>query len=107
MINILSGTAQNLIKKKTNVAQEQGSKNDLDYLDFMDEDEINEILVTHMPIVKLAPGEYMFGTKRVKIQVKANGILINVGGGFATLSEYIKQNAPFECIKIAMVMKEK
>ena len=64
MVGDMTGTARNLIKKKAFFAQNQGSTDQLDYLDYMDEDEINEILVTHMPIVKLAPGEYMLGTKK-------------------------------------------
>ena len=31
--------------------------------------------------------------------------MLRVGGGFATLVDYIKQNGPFECIKIYKLMK--
>ena len=31
--------------------------------------------------------------------------MIRVGGGYAKLEEYIRQNGPFECIKIYKLMK--
>ena len=31
--------------------------------------------------------------------------MIRVGGGYSKLEEYIKQNGPFECIKIYKLMK--
>ena len=31
--------------------------------------------------------------------------MIRVGGGYSKLEEYIKQNGPFECIKIYKMMK--
>jgi len=37
--------------------------------------------------------------------IKANSIMIRVGGGFATLEEHIRQVGPFECIKIYKQMK--
>ena len=37
--------------------------------------------------------------------IKNNSVMIRVGGGFMTLEEYIKQNGPFECIKIYKLMK--
>jgi len=37
--------------------------------------------------------------------IKNNSVMIRVGGGFASLEEYIKQNGPFECIKIYKLMK--
>ena len=37
--------------------------------------------------------------------IKNNSVMIRVGGGFATLEEHIKQNGPFECIKLYKMMK--
>ena len=37
--------------------------------------------------------------------IKNNSVMIRVGGGFASLEEYIKHNGPFECIKIYKLMK--
>jgi len=33
--------------------------------------------------------------------------MIRVGGGYATMEEYLRQNAPFECIKILKTMRDK
>ena len=73
----------------------------------MDTQQVGAALVEHMPLVKLADGEYLIGTEKKKIIVKSNNLLIRVGGGFITLEEYITRNAPFECIKIHMLMKDK
>jgi len=37
--------------------------------------------------------------------IKANQIMLRVGGGYATFEDYIKQVGPFECIKIYKLMK--
>lgn len=37
--------------------------------------------------------------------IKNNSVMVRVGGGFTTLEDYIKQNGPFECIKIYKLMK--
>merc|ERR1719458_1910094 len=37
--------------------------------------------------------------------MRSNKVMIRVGGGFATLEEYIRQNGPFECIKIYKRMR--
>jgi len=72
----------------------------------MDSKQVGAALVEHMPFIKLDEDEYLIGTEKKKIIVKANNLLIRVGGGYITLEEYITRNAPFECIKIHMHMKE-
>ena len=49
----------------------------------------------------------MFGTKKITAKIVNNQLVIRVGGGYATLEEYLKQNGPFECIKIAKHMRDK
>ena len=49
----------------------------------------------------------MIGTEKKNVMLKSNGVMIRVGGGYATLDEYLHQNASFECIKISMIMNEK
>ena len=39
------------------------------------------------------------------MMIKANQIMLRVGGGYATFEDYIKQVGPFECIKIYKLMK--
>lgn len=61
-----------------------------------------------LPIIKLEgqDGKYMIGTQKQSIQIKSDRLFIRVGGGYATLEEYLKQNGPFECIKLAKVMRD-
>ena len=73
----------------------------------MDPEEVGAFLVEHLPIIKIGEADYMIGTEKRRIILRASNILIRVGGGYVTLEEYITRNAPFECIKIYMLMKEK
>ena len=75
--------------------------------DYMNEEEINMPLTSLLPVLKLEAGKYMIGTEKKPIQIKNDSLLIRVGGGYATLEEYLHQNGPFECIKIAKVMRDK
>jgi len=64
-----------------------------------------------LPVIKIELGnpvdkcKYQIGTQAGVLLIKTNQIMIRVGGGFATLEAYIKQNGPFECIKIYKLMK--
>jgi hypothetical protein len=49
----------------------------------------------------------MIGTECKVLQIKSDRLFIRVGGGFATLEDFIKQNGPFECIKIFKVQRDK
>lgn len=102
MIERIKSTTKDLINQKKQEAADSGE----DYFEFMDSKQVGAALVEHMPIIKLEEGEYLIGTEKKKIIVKANNLLIRVGGGYITLEEYITRNAPFECIKIHMHMKE-
>ena len=73
----------------------------------MNAEQVGAYLVEHLPIIKIGEADYMIGTEKRKIIVKASNLLLRVGGGYITLEEYITRNAPFECIKIYMLMKEK
>ena len=39
------------------------------------------------------------------MMIKANKIMVRVGGGYATIEDHIRQVGPFECIKVYKIMK--
>jgi len=47
----------------------------------------------------------LVGTLAQSLLIKANKIMVRVGGGYSTLQEHIRQVGPFECIKIYKHMK--
>jgi len=77
----------------------------------MNEEELQIALLAILPIIKIELNnsdekcKYMIGTQAAVMLIKNNSVMIRVGGGFATLEEYIKQVGPFECIKIYKKMK--
>lgn len=99
------------------IAEEDGTEprqakiDDLEYLRIMSEVELQVVLIAMLPIIKieLNPStekcKYMIGTLANVLLIKANQIMIRVGGGFATLEDHIRQVGPFECIKIYKLMK--
>ena len=72
----------------------------------MTEEELSKVLLTMLPVNKIDPNptedrcKYQIGTQAFGLIIRANKIMVRVGGGFATLEEHIKQIGPFECIKI-------
>ena len=56
----------------------------------MTEDEIEQFLCSQLPIIKLAEGKYMIGTEYKPILARSDRLLIRVGGGYATLEQYLK-----------------
>ena len=102
---------------KSKTRSEKAGKTEPDaYLDFMDLKELEAFVVAFLPVLKLdennpkdqkKDAKYLIGTDKKSLQIKATDILIRVGGGYATLEEYLKQNGPFECIKIAKHMRDK
>ena len=78
-----------------------------EFLDVMDQEQLNITLLSLLPIIKIEKEKYMIGTECKKIQIKSDRLFIRVGGGYATLEEFIKQHGPFECIKIYKVMRDK
>ena len=88
-------------------AKQPESENKHAFIDIMNEEEIHQLLTSLLPIVKLEPGKYMIGTEKKPIQIKSDRLYIRVGGGYMSLEDYIKQNGPFECIKLNKVMRDK
>jgi len=108
-----------LEKQKTldKIALEQGKDPEkaeiekYEFLSVMDEEELSLCLLALLPMIKIDLTsqedrcKYMIGTQSSVLLIKNNSVMIRVGGGFATLEEYIKQVGPFECIKIYKTMK--
>ena len=82
-----------------------------EFLKIMNEDELDSVLLAMLPVIKLEEKtaadkcKYMIGTQIGVLMIKTNKIMIRVGGGFATIEEYIRQVGPFECIKLYKLMK--
>ena len=95
-----------LVAKKIVKCKELGELEEDAYLDHLTTKQLALLLLAHLPFIKLKPEQYMIGTEKKTVQIRSNTLMIRVGGGYATLEEYLHQNAAFECIKIAMVMKK-
>ena len=77
----------------------------------MSEDELHTVMLTYLPLVNIDENPtkercmFMVGTLKENLLLKANKIMVRVGGGYMTLQEHIRQVGPFECIKIYKHMK--
>ena len=82
-----------------------------DCIDIMSEDELHTVMLTYLPLVNIDENPtkercmFMVGTLKENLLLKANKIMVRVGGGYMTLQEHIRQVGPFECIKIYKHMK--
>ena len=45
-----------------------------------------------VPIVRLAPGQYLIGTEKKMLIIKGESCMVRVGGGFEKLDEYLVRN---------------
>ena len=78
----------------------------------MSEAELEVVLLALLPIVPLEEQtskampkcKFMIGTLPQMILIRANNLMLRVGGGFSTLEAYIRQVGAFECIKIFKAM---
>ena len=50
-------------------------------------------------IIKLGPGKYMFGTKKIMAKIINGKLVIRVGGGYMNADEFIEQYGRMEVIK--------
>ncbi len=77
----------------------------------MSESELQTTLVAILPVLSLEETptadkcKYLIGTQSGVLMIKTTNVMIRVGGGFASLEDYIKQVGPFECIKLYKLMK--
>ena len=69
------------------------------------EDEVDEMLAKYIegcpvPIKRLGNGYYMFGTKKIYAKILNGKLVIRVGGGYMDITEFIKNYADAELIKV-------
>lgn len=53
-----------------------------------------------MPIKRLEPGYYLFGTRKIYAKVMNNKLVVRVGGGYSSFPEFIQTYAEAEEKKI-------
>ena len=59
-----------------------------------------------MPVVRIEANRYMVGTEAKAIVMKADKMLVRVGGGFDPLENVIDRTARPECLKINFRMRQ-
>lgn len=70
-------------------------------------DEVDALFAYHinkaqlaLPVKRLGPGKYMFGSKQILAKIVNGKLLIRVGGGYCGVDEFIEQYGPMELLKI-------
>lgn len=70
-------------------------------------DEVDALFAYHfnkaqlaLPVKRLGPGKYMFGSKQILAKIVNGKLLIRVGGGYCGVDEFIEQYGPMEMLKI-------
>jgi hypothetical protein len=76
-----------------------------DKIDIMLEKYVN----THnirLPIQRLEPSKYLFGTKKVHAEIRNGVLMVRVGGGFMKIEEFIDKHAEKEIVGLRIRMKK-
>jgi hypothetical protein len=63
-------------------------------------------MVGLIPVIRLQEGKYLVGSEVKAMQIKADTLLVRVGGGYTTLEEHIEKVARYECLKINQIMRK-
>ena len=70
-------------------------------------DAIDELFAFHLnkhqlnlPIKRIGPGKYLFGTKQILAKIINGKLVIRVGGGYMSADEFIEQYGPMEILKM-------
>ena len=88
-----------IIAKSKNRSEKAGRQEKEAYLDYMDLKELEAFVTAFLPVLKVdennpkeekKDAKYLIGTEKKALQIKSTDILIRVGGGYATLDEYLK-----------------
>ena len=53
-----------------------------------------------VPMKRLNPGSYMFGTKKILAKIINGKLVIRVGGGYLSIDEFLDQYTPAELEKL-------
>ena len=74
-------------------------------------DQIDEMLCAALnraqlmlPVKRLGPGQYMFGTRKIMCKIINNKLVIRVGGGYMSADEFIEQYGKIEMMKMQKAM---
>ena len=62
---------------------------------------VNDVRV---PIHRIKEKQYLFGTKKISAQIINKKLMIRVGGGFMSISEFCQLNADKEVEKLKTLM---
>ena len=94
------GKIETIIAKSKNRSEKAGRQESEAYLDYMDLKELEAFVTAFLPVLKVdennpkdeekKDAKYLIGTEKKALQIKSTDILIRVGGGYATLDEYLK-----------------
>lgn len=70
-------------------------------------DKIDELFAVHLnkaeinlPVKRVGPGKYMFGSKQILVKIVNGKLIIKVGGGFMGADEFIEQYGQIEILKM-------
>merc|ERR550514_203779 len=53
-----------------------------------------------LPVKRLAPGKYMFGSRQILAKIINGKLVIRVGGGYMSVDEFIDQYGKIELLKL-------
>lgn len=77
-------------------------------------DAVDELFAQHMnkaclnlPVKRLAPGKYLFGTKQILAKIINGKLVIRVGGGYMSADEFIEQYGKIEIMKLMREQEQK
>ena len=54
----------------------------------------------NLPVKRLGPGKYMFGTRQIMAKIINGKLVIRVGGGYMSADEFIEQYGKIELAKM-------
>ena len=70
-------------------------------------DQVDELFSKHLnnsalpiPVKRLAPGKYLFGTKQILAKIINGKLVIRVGGGYMSVEEFIETYGRIEMMKL-------
>ena len=58
-----------------------------------------------LPVKRISPGKYMFGTRQIHCKIINGKLVVRVGGGYMNVDEFIVQYAQIEVTKLQKIAK--
>lgn len=53
-----------------------------------------------LKIVRIGPGKYTFGSKKIIVKIINNKLVVRVGGGYTSVEDFIDQYGKMELMKV-------